>query len=70
MNKNWYSTKEIQTLFDNTGFTGTICDKELNGEDNPDYETIQVSTDIDTEYFGEFIRKYGTDKYYWRFYIE
>jgi len=68
--KNWYTTKEIQTIFDTQCLSGTLCDKELYGEDNPDYETIQVSDDAsEGDYFGEFVRKYGTDKYYWRFYL-
>lgn len=65
-----YTLDELNQIIDTQNWSSCVCENELNGVECDEVDTIQVSIDSDSEYFGEFFGNREEDQYEFIFYIE
>lgn len=64
-----YTLEQVSIILLTQNWHSCVCENEKDGEHCPGFDTIQVSKDNDSEYFGEFIRDVNENTYTFKFYI-
>jgi hypothetical protein len=64
-----YTLEQVNEIIDLQNWSSCLCKNELNGIECKGADTIQVSIDSDSAYFGEFFGNSEKDQYEFIFYI-
>lgn len=69
MEKQKFTLDQINELINVRGFGSCLCKDEFEGGLRIGTDTIQISKDLDSEYFGEFVGSPDADEYEFIMYI-
>jgi hypothetical protein len=63
-----YTIEQIDEIVDKNNWSLTVCNDEQDGAEKEGTDTIQISAEEDSEYFGAFIGN-EEDGYIFKFYV-